>query len=77
MKVFKRFSNLSDLTLFMSFAVLFRVAFRCSLRLAIRRQSVASRSCSHACLTRRRTPVFGPAPISLPWKKSGTSWEKS
>ncbi len=53
------------------------LAFRCWRRWAIRRQSVVSRSCSHACLTRPRTLVFGPALIWLPWKRSDASWEKS
>lgn len=53
------------------------VAFRCWLRRIIKRQSVVSRGCSHACLTLPRTLVSGPALISLPWKRSDTSWEKS
>lgn len=51
--------------------------FRCWLQWAGRRQSVVSRSCSHACLTLLPTLVSGPALTWLPWKRSDASWEKS
>lgn len=41
------------------------------------KQIIVSRSCSHVCPTLPRTPVSGPAPIWLHWKKSDKSWGKN